>query len=281
MKDRKKLLGYVNDLNTSTRLVRPVIIRMALDFRRVVVDYVRKYKSLPDLRLAARLNRKNIDDLKMALVYAYLLARARVRAHLRSESILLDLTATVKSAFRDVNQATLEYLSNRFETKAFAIADGMGEYAELSLRKVLADGFQQQLALPEIMKDFELEFNRLGLAGNNRYNIETIVRTQTQMAFNAGKYNAETEPGIAEVLWGYTYYTVGDSRVREEHELIDNVTLPKDHPFWLNNYPPNGWNCRCQVVPLFERESIVSPPDDYEGPDEGFNFNPGNALSGI
>jgi SPP1 gp7 family putative phage head morphogenesis protein len=44
------------------------------------------------------------------------------------------------------------------------------------------------------------------------------------------------------------YRTVGDDRVRDEHRAIDGVTLPKDSPFWDENYPPNGWGCRCDVV---------------------------------
>jgi SPP1 gp7 family putative phage head morphogenesis protein len=43
------------------------------------------------------------------------------------------------------------------------------------------------------------------------------------------------------------YVTVGDERVRKSHQLLDGVTLPIDHEFWDNWYPPNNWNCRCDV----------------------------------
>ena len=45
------------------------------------------------------------------------------------------------------------------------------------------------------------------------------------------------------------YSTVGDRNVRPSHALLDKFTAPKNHGFWVKNYPPNGWNCRCTVIP--------------------------------
>lgn len=44
------------------------------------------------------------------------------------------------------------------------------------------------------------------------------------------------------------YRTIGDSRVRPEHSLMNGITLPFSSPFWEQHFPPNGWNCRCTVV---------------------------------
>jgi len=44
------------------------------------------------------------------------------------------------------------------------------------------------------------------------------------------------------------YRTVGDNKVREEHEALNMTTLPLDDPFWNSFLPPNGWNCRCTTV---------------------------------
>lgn len=46
-----------------------------------------------------------------------------------------------------------------------------------------------------------------------------------------------------------TYRTVGDGRVRLEHEKLDGLTLPPSHPLWAKIYPPNDWGCRCTVIP--------------------------------
>jgi SPP1 gp7 family putative phage head morphogenesis protein len=50
------------------------------------------------------------------------------------------------------------------------------------------------------------------------------------------------------------YSTAGDTRVRPDHQRWNYYLLPVDHPFWLTHYPPNGWNCRCKVISLSDRD---------------------------
>lgn len=44
------------------------------------------------------------------------------------------------------------------------------------------------------------------------------------------------------------YTTAHDNRVRPSHEAIDGVIRHIDDAFWDLYYPPNGWNCRCDVI---------------------------------
>ena len=44
------------------------------------------------------------------------------------------------------------------------------------------------------------------------------------------------------------YRTAGDGRVREKHAVLNGTTLPASDAFWNRFLPPNGWNCRCNVV---------------------------------
>ena len=70
------------------------------------------------------------------------------------------------------------------------------------------------------------------------------------------------------------YNTVGDSRVRKSHEKLDGVTLPMNNVFWKQYYPPNGWNCRCDVDVIYD-EPITEPdvlPNEKEVP-PSFRFN--------
>lgn len=73
------------------------------------------------------------------------------------------------------------------------------------------------------------------------------------------------------------YLTVGDSRVRQEHQSLDNFTAPVEDPVWDRIYPPNAWNCRCEVIQIPAGSSARSL-DSQIDPDaiqKGFKGNRG------
>ena len=47
----------------------------------------------------------------------------------------------------------------------------------------------------------------------------------------------------------WLYKTAGDELVRHSHTLLEGLILRADDPRWKKIYPPNGFNCRCYVVP--------------------------------
>lgn len=83
------------------------------------------------------------------------------------------------------------------------------------------------------------------------------------------------------------YRTAADSRVREEHALLHNTTLPIDDPFWDSFFPPNGWGCRCTAVqvrkskyPLSNRDLAMKRGNNCtDGVKKKiFRYNPGKSL---
>ncbi len=50
----------------------------------------------------------------------------------------------------------------------------------------------------------------------------------------------------------WQYQTIGDNHVREAHQKLNGLIYPADSPVWDTIYPPNGWNCRCEVIALHE-----------------------------
>ncbi len=86
---------------------------------------------------------------------------------------------------------------------------------------------------------------------------ETIFRTQTAAAYNAGRWNIVNDSDTAPYIWGFQYCTAHDRRVRPEHRLLEGVRLPKDDPFWKRYFPPNGWNCRCTVLEIWNDEEMA------------------------
>lgn len=47
----------------------------------------------------------------------------------------------------------------------------------------------------------------------------------------------------------WEYKTVGDDKVRPEHARLHGIILPWDDERWAKIWPPNGWKCRCYIVP--------------------------------
>ena len=231
--------------------------------------------------LDENLDREKIDDLGETLHYTHSLGAERVLTHLDAMSISLGVKYSRKrGTYGAVNKSTVEYLRKIYRSKAIQIVKGLNSRANKAVRAVIAEGIRNKSSQAEVSRNLAIAFNKLGITGHSKYNVDQIARTQTQIAFNAGKWNIEQLPAVQSVLWGYTYQTVGDDRVRETHAMIQGVTLPKKNKFWDDNYPPNGYNCRCQAIALFEPHEIQKPPKDYPGPDEGFAFNPGKAFSG-
>lgn len=82
------------------------------------------------------------------------------------------------------------------------------------------------------------------------------------------------------------YSAIGDSRTRLNHQALDGLILPVDHPAWLRIFPPNGHNCRCSVRQLADRdlqrrglrlstEAEVAQALALGGPDRGWDRNVG------
>ena len=177
-------------------------------------------------------------------------------------------------------------LQAKHQADALRVLKATEDHVERELQKTLLKASAEGMHVREASKSLGEAFERLGLTPNNSFTLEALFRTQTAMAYSAGRFTAEQDPAIQEILWGYRYVTVGDDRVRDSHVGFDGVTLPKDAPFWQVNFPPNGWTCRCAVISVFEKRAEVEPPNliDVDGKmvkpetDEGFRFNPGQAL---
>ncbi|SMC28538.1 phage putative head morphogenesis protein, SPP1 gp7 family, partial [Desulfacinum hydrothermale DSM 13146] len=112
------------------------------------------------------------------------------------------------------------------------------------------------------------------------WRLDTIFRTNVQSAYGAGRYKQMVENAPQRPWW--LYDAVLDARTRPSHAAMDGRVYRFDHPVWDKWYPPNGFNCRCTVRTLSDRDmerrglrQSVRPPE--AAPDEGFAYNPGRA----
>lgn len=82
--------------------------------------------------------------------------------------------------------------------------------------------------------------------------LETIYRTNMQAAYSAARYQRLRENIDNRPYWQYS--AVGDERTRPAHQVLNGQIYRYDDPFWATFYPPNGFNCRCTVIALDERD---------------------------
>ncbi len=87
----------------------------------------------------------------------------------------------------------------------------------------------------------------------NRRWAQTEYDTAGQVAESTSTYYRLRQQSRLFPYWEYR--TVGDDKVRPEHAALNEVVLPANDPRWQKIYPPNGWGCRCYVVPRMRHEA--------------------------
>ena len=98
--------------------------------------------------------------------------------------------------------------------------------------------------------------------------LRIIFDTNIRMAYARGRWQAIER--LAHMRPWLRYVAILDERTRPEHARWHGTILRWDHPFWQTHYPPNGWNCRCTVQQLSDRDlerfgftPSKEPPEDW------------------
>lgn len=145
---------------------------------------------------------------------------------------------------------------------------------ERRMNKTLAETSGAQLSVEQGRRTLLRRLKEMGVTASSPGYIDTLVRTHAQIAYNGALWvRTQADPSV----WGYKYWTRRDERVRPSHRRKHGVTKKKDDAWWKTNWPPNGWNCRCQPIVIFEKGRETQKPADDEQ-DEGFGFNAGEDL---
>lgn len=128
--------------------------------------------------------------------------------------------------------------------------------------------------------------------------LETIFQTNLRTSYAAGHW-AMFEQNKATRPW-LRYVAILDSRTRPTHRAMHNFCARVDDPIWNVWATPCGWNCRCTLQSLSDRdvermrgELVFDPPSIPErswtnprtgevrqlpeGIDPGWDYNPGKA----
>lgn len=188
------------------------------------------------------------------------------------------------------DQAVAE-LRDTYGARAATVTGDVVGLLESKVQAAVSEALGKGLHNREGMKLIAEAFDAAGVTPANSYTIENTFRTQTALAYNAGRMNANRDPAIQEILWGYEYNTVGDDRVRPAHAAMDGVRAPKNDPLWNTWTPPCGYSCRCTLIEIFKEDGAASATkvpttthDEYGNeipvlPDPGWAFNPADLFA--
>lgn len=158
------------------------------------------------------------------------------------------------------------------------------ETIRVSLERVLKEGgtFEQWQAQirPELeragwwgrVQDKSLTgTSRPVLVGPRR--LRTIYSTNLRVSRAAGQWARIQE--LKDVAPYLRYSAVMDGRTRPLHRAWHGTILAVDHPWWETHFPPCGWNCRCTVIQLSDRDLrrngwLVTKNPPRSGPPRSF-----------
>ena len=192
----------------------------------------------------------------------------------RSQNFVERHASVLDSSFQTVKMSDT---MRRRLTRSNYIFSGMKTFHELN------EAFPSLLDENGNRKSFERFLNDI-LKIDKTYNSNYLraeynfVQTSAQMA---AKWEEFMEDGDR---YNLQYRTANDSKVRPEHAAMHGITLPLSDPFWEEFYPPNGWNCRCNVVqvrkskyPATNHDEAMALGELATGKDSKgiFRFNPG------
>ncbi|PJG83776.1 phage minor head protein [Caviibacterium pharyngocola] len=189
-----------------------------------------------------------VDKIKQGQRYESALARATTVARLTNLDMLRDIYQSIEQAVKDGKafHAWKKDIVNEFERKGWVFGHD----------KAISRGIDGTLlADPKTGEYF----------GTPR-RLDTIYRTNTQAAFSAGRYQRMMDNVDNRPYWQYS--AVGDERTRPSHLALNGRIYRYDDPFWATFYPPNGFNCRCTVIALndrdLKRKGLDAPDDSSE-----------------
>lgn len=224
--------------------------------------------------------------------------KALQKSQIDAEFIKLDLLQITRNIIKEAQQKQIPFDELLYYVETRLHSKGWTGYKLFPLDEIL---YQFQTA-PKLTKT---EFKRI--LKDSPHHLKTLHRTQLQAEAMAARYEDLSESTDSHPYWQYV--AILDSVTRPSHAALAGKVFPFDDPFWNSHFPPNGYNCRCSVRALnnknikqrrlkvesgekhlITREKLYSPNSDvklktvgYRDPktkqiiytDPGFSFNPG------
>ena len=142
----------------------------------------------------------------------------------------------------------------RMNGRAFVVAGAVKDELIADFQEAVRKGIEDGTTLAEFRKDFDRIVAKHGwqYRGNRGWRSRVIFNTNLRTSYHAGRWQ-QIQRLKSRRPW-LRYVAVLDNRTRPQHRIWHDTVLDADDAFWDTYYPPNGWNCRCSVQQLSDRD---------------------------
>ena len=177
-----------------------------------------------------------------------------------------------------VSRATVDAMDEKAKSRAFYVSRLAELEAVGRVKNYLIRNLKDHTSFQNFVKNLDKDelLKKAGWEKDGGWYWETVYRTNTMSAFNAGRAEAfeEYEPEYLEFIG------IEDFRQTPVCAARSGIVKKRTDPFWKNNFPPLHFNCRSTVRPVYAEEAEafgikesaeVSLPD---APAKGFGRNP-------
>jgi SPP1 gp7 family putative phage head morphogenesis protein len=191
----------------------------------------------------------------------------------------------------NVSDADWQAMVAGAESAADAVIDTQKDAMVRDMIEAVLDAIEQGTTVDAFQDDYERIVKDHGwtVKGEPGWHSRLIFRLHTNTAYSVGRWEQSQRQIAARpgTQFYFRYVTAGDNRVRDNHSAWHGVILPVEHGFWRTHWTPNGFNCRCYVQLVTERDIarfgwVVTAGDDARlaiAPDDGWSGNVGVAAA--
>ena len=177
-----------------------------------------------------------------------------------------------------VSRAAVDAMDEKAKSRAFYVSRLAELEAVGRVKQYLIENLKDKTSFQNFVKNLDKDelLKKAGWEKDGGWYWETVYRTNTMSAFNAGRAEAfdEYEPEFLEFIG------IEDFRQTPVCAARSGIVKKRTDPFWKKNFPPLHFNCRSTVRPVYAEEAEafgikesaeVSFPD---APAKGFGRNP-------
>ena len=185
--------------------------------------------------------------------------------------------------------------------RAFIVAGAQKADLLNDLQQAVQKAIDRGTSFKIFYKDFRAIVKKHGWTGwtgegseaGERWRARVIYRQNLLVSQAAGRYRQFTTPEMLArcPYWRYIHHDGRHNRPHHKAWGDIRLTLRYDHPFWKSHYPPNGWLCRCEVLPVSapKEGDSTTPPEGWDkidektgapiGIDKGWDYAPGASVA--